>query len=236
MTIRLAVFDIDGTLVDSRASILEAAQEAALAVGIAPPPFERVRRGVGLSLLPALALMAPDLDAPSLERFAEAYRQAFRRMHETPGFAEPLYEGVAELLTALKADGWVLSLATGQSRRGLHRNLARPGWASLFNSAHCAEDGPGKPDPAMLNAAMAAAGSAPGRTIMIGDTAHDHRMAINARAYPLGVSWGFHSWNEQRAGGAVQIVDSVACLEQALEAFGSGATGPGGVEPFGAPR
>src|SRR5690606_10622098 len=118
----------------------------------------------------ALKQLAPELTDPELAEFVAADQGACRTMHERPGFEEPLYAGAMDLLEALSRDGWRLSLATGQSRRGVERNLMRTGWADLFLSSHCAEDGPGKPDPAMLMRAMEVCGGAPGRTVMIGDT------------------------------------------------------------------
>ena len=214
----LAVFDIDGTLVDSRASILQAATEAARDLGLPDPHYDRVRQIVGLSLPHALAVLEPDLGPAELERFTEAFRASFGRMFDA-GHEEPLYPGAMETLRRLHRDGWRLSLATGQNRRGVARNLMREGWGELFVSSHCAEDGPGKPHPAMLHAAMAACDACPATTIMIGDTAHDVRMAVNAGVLPLGVSWGFHTVEEQRAAGARHVARSFGELTVVLDGF-----------------
>lgn len=215
----LAIFDIDGTLVDSRASIFQAATEASEALGLPPPDYDRVRRIVGLSLPEALRTLEPGLDEAELDRFVEAFKAVFLRMNTDPDFHEPLYDGAMGLLERLHRDGWRLSLATGQSRRGVARNLARAGWAELFVSSHCAEDGPGKPDPAMLHAALSAAACAPDRAIMIGDTSHDIAMALNAGVRPQGVAWGFHTVEEQIAAGAPHVATDFADLEAALHQF-----------------
>lgn len=215
----LAVFDIDGTLVDSRAAILDAAVQAARAVGLPEPTYEAVRGGVGLSLHEALQRLAPDLTGPELADFITAYQEAFRRLHAMPEFSEPLYPGAMDLLNRLKRDGWRLSLATGRSRRGVERSLARAGWAELFLSHHCAEDGPGKPDPAMLIRAMDVCGVTAARTVMIGDTSHDMHMALNAGVRPQGVAWGFHTAEEVRASGAVHVAEDFTDLEAGLHSF-----------------
>lgn len=214
----LAIFDIDGTLVDSRASILRAATEAARDLGLPAPAYDRVRMIVGLSLSDALAMLEPSLDDVRLAAFVAAFQASFRRMFDE-GHEEPLYDGALAMLGRLKASGWRLSLATGQNRRGVSRNLAREGWAELFLSSHCAEDGPGKPDPAMLDAAMAACDATPETTVMIGDTAHDATMARNAGIAAIGVGWGFHTPEEQIAGGAGEVVADFAELEAALNRF-----------------
>ncbi|WP_298746685.1 HAD-IA family hydrolase [uncultured Brevundimonas sp.] len=215
----LAVFDIDGTLVDSRASIFEAATEASRALGLPEPEYDRVRRIVGLSLPVALRELEPHLSDIDLVRFVEAFKAVFQRRHSDPDFHEPLYPGAMETVRRLHRDGWRLALATGQNRRGVARNLAREGWADLFLSSHCAEDGPGKPDPAMLQAAMAACDSDPARTVMIGDTSHDVRMAINAGVLPLGVAWGFHTAEEQVAAGARHVAGGFSELAVVLDGF-----------------
>lgn len=218
----LAVFDIDGTLVDSRASIHQAAVDAARVLGLAEPSYDRVRRIVGLSLHQALHELEPHLTDAELADFVAAFQDSFRRRYDA-GHQEPLYAGVEDSLRRLKRDGWRLALATGQNRRGVARNLARAGWADLFQSAHCAEDGPGKPDPAMLRAAMAACDACPKTTIMVGDTSHDIEMAVAAGAAPLGVAWGFHTVEEQIAVGALHVAVDMADLDAALDRFAAGA-------------
>ncbi|MDI1281674.1 HAD-IA family hydrolase [Brevundimonas sp.] len=216
----LAVFDIDGTLVDSRASIFRAATEAARDLGLAEPAYDRVRQIVGLSLPKALHVLEPALTDAELADFVAAFQRSFQRMHAEQ-VVEPVYAGAMDTLRRLKRDGWRLALATGQNRRGVTRNLARAGWADLFVSSHCAEDGPGKPDPAMLFAAMAASGADAASTTMIGDTSHDISMALGAGAHPLGVAWGFHTRDEQLAAGARHVADDFTDLEAALDRFAS---------------
>lgn len=222
---KLAVFDVDGTLVDSRATIERAVQRGFAAIGLPPPPYDEIRQIVGLSLAPALQQLAPDLDANQKARLVEGYREAFAEFHRTPGFAEPLYEGAAQTLARLKAEGWRIAMATGKSRRGVEAVIRMQGWADLFDSTHCGEDGPGKPDPAMLTAAMQALHAQPHETIMIGDTSHDMRMAKAAGARAQGVAWGFHTAEEVAAGGADEVSTTFAELNAALDRFAAGVEG-----------
>ena len=142
----LAVFDIDGTLVDSRASIQQAATEAARALGLPDPEYDRVRQIVGLSLPHALAVLEPDLTPSELDRFTAEFRASFGRMYEA-GHREPLYPGAMEALRRLHCDGWRLALATGQNRRGVARNLAREGWADCSSPAIAPRTAPASPIP-----------------------------------------------------------------------------------------
>jgi len=75
-----------------------------------------------------------------------------------------------------------------------------------------ADDGPGKPHPAMLQRAMAETGAAPAETVLIGDTSFDMEMAVNASVPGLGVSWGYHAPEELSASGAAAIIESFAEL------------------------
>jgi phosphoglycolate phosphatase len=219
MTRPFAVFDVDGTLIDSRAVIHRAACEAAADVGLPEPPYDQVRQIVGLSLHEALARLAPQLTDAELAEFVARFQDSFRRMHAEPGFSEPAYEGAEDLLRRLHRDGWLIGMATGQSRRGVERNLLRAGWADWFCTTHCADDGPGKPHPSMLLEAMRATDAEPARTVMIGDTSHDMAMATAAKVRPQGVAWGFHTVDEVRAAGAAHVAETFEELEAELERF-----------------
>ena len=214
---KLAVFDVDGTLVDSRASILNAMIEGANEIGVSPPTYEDVRAIVGLSLVEAVAQMRPDLDEATVQAYAEAYKRAFIRFHEDPDFVEPLYKGAADLLAELKAEGWAIGMATGKSRRGVDRNIEVHNWHDIFDCAFCADDGPSKPHPHMLNLNMQALGFAPEHTVMIGDTAHDIVMARQAGVYAIGVTWGFHTADELFEAGSDEIVSDFNELREVLQ-------------------
>jgi phosphoglycolate phosphatase len=219
---KLVVWDVDGTLVDSRAVIFECCKSALTGAGLAEPSYDAVRQVVGLSLTPALAALAPGLGAAEQDRMVETYKETFHSLHRQPGFIEPLYAGAAETLVRLKAEGWLMAIATGKSRRGIEVISRMHGWAGVFDSTHSADDGPGKPDPAMLLEAMRALGCTPAQTIMVGDTAHDMRMARAAGVRAQGVSWGFHTAEEVRAAGADDVADDFVNLNSKLDEFSKG--------------
>ena len=219
MILKLAVWDVDGTLVDSRRSIYSAASAAYARQGLPVPTYDQVRQIVGMTLAEGIAAISPDLAGEQVDAVAQGYREAFQAQVAVPGYVEPLYAGAAETLDRLRAQGWKIAMATGKSRRGVDTIIRMHGWADLFDSTHCSDDGPGKPHPAMVLEAMKALGAAPEQTIVIGDTAHDMRMAKAAGAYAQGVSWGFHTAGEVLAGGADHVADDFARLNQRLDAF-----------------
>ena len=127
MTVRLAVFDCDGTLSDGQAAICAAMAEGFAEAGLAAPDPHQVRRIVGLSLPSAIARLAPDETPEAHARAVDAYKQAFFHARERGAVHEPLFEGVAALLARLHAAGWTLGVATGKSDRGLHGCLRMHG-------------------------------------------------------------------------------------------------------------
>jgi phosphoglycolate phosphatase len=219
MTAKLAILDIDGTLVDSRQILKTTADAAFIDLGMTPPPYEELRKIVGLSLREGLAQLAPTLDANQIDALVDHYRRTFQDLHKDPAFIEPLYEGAAALLDRLKREGWLIAMATGKSRRGVETIMAMHGWADLFDTTHCADDGPGKPHPAMVQEALRVLGVAPRQAVMIGDTAHDVLMAKAAGVRTLGVAWGFHTRREIEDSGADEVVNTFAELNAALTRF-----------------
>lgn len=217
MTLRLAVFDCDGTLVDSQAAICDSMEQAFAEAGETPPTREAVRRIVGLSLDHAVAALAPALSAIGHEAIVEHYRRAFFARRAAGTLAEPLFDGIEDALAALDADGWLLGVATGKSARGLNHLLARHGLEGRFVTRQTADLHPSKPHPAMLYAAIAEAGAEPADTVMIGDTSFDIAMARAAGVRPIGVAWGYHSRDDLFAAGAEVIAEHPRDLRAILK-------------------
>lgn len=218
MTVRLAVFDCDGTLADGQAAVCSAMEEAFTTVGRPAPPRDAIRRIVGLSLPQAIRALDPDAPTETQTATVEAYRRAFFRAREEGRVSEPLFDGIADLLRALHADGWTLGVATGKSDRGLSGCLVAHGVADLFVTLQTADRHPSKPHPAMLEAAMAEAGAAPADTVVIGDTTYDVAMAQAAGVRALGVAWGYHGTEELLAAGADAVAQTPAQLRELLDA------------------
>ncbi len=211
--IRLAVFDCDGTLVDSQVNIIRAMRDSFARVGHPAPDDHAIRHVVGLSLFETMATLVPDGDAALHTALAEAYRDAYHRLRAAGTLVhEPLYPGVGEALARLADGGWTLGVATGKSDRGLGLILAHHDIARHFVTLQTADRHPSKPHPAMLERAMADAGASPRDTVMIGDTGFDMAMARAAGARAIGVDWGYHAPDALRAAGAETVVGSAAEL------------------------
>lgn len=219
----LAIFDVDGTLIDSRHVINLSMARAFECQGLTPPSYEQTRKIVGLSLEVAIDKLAPRaLEAGALEQLVEGYKAEFVALRNSGEDHEQPYDGALELLSTLKSSGWALGIATGKSRRGLDAVLKRHDWAPLFECHYCASDGAGKPDPFMVNANLSATASTPQQAVIIGDTSFDMLMGKRAGITSIGVTWGFHTEAEIRSGGADSVYGTVGSLSAALRDFASG--------------
>ncbi len=213
--IQLVVFDVDGTLVDSQHTIAACLGAAFVAAGLAPPTLDATRRIVGLPLVEGIGRLAPDLDPAICEGLVEGYRTAFRGGRHRCD--EPLFDGIGDLLEALRQAGIRLGIATGKGRPGLEATLGRHGLLPLFETLQTGDCHPGKPDPAMLQAALAETGLPPTAALMIGDTSFDMLMAGAAGVRGIGVAWGYHPIAELVEAGAeavVETADAIARLAQ----------------------
>jgi len=202
---RLAIFDCDGTLVDSDATIYAALKASMEQNGFAVPPPGLSRRVVGLSLAEAMAALLPDATRETHLRLAEDYKRAFMSLRAAGQVEEPLFDGILELLDALEADGWLLAVATGKSDRGLRHCLDQHGLHARFVSLQTADRHPSKPHPSMAEQAIADAGAAPRSTIIVGDTSFDMAMAVAAGATGIGAGWGYHEAEELIEAGAIAV-------------------------------
>jgi len=202
---RLAIFDCDGTLVDSGATIAKALEAAFGKNGLELPPPEVSRKIIGLSLTEAMAVLLPGSPRETHLELAEDYKRAFWNLRSAGEVEEPLFEGVLELLDALENDGWLLGVATGKSDRGLRLCLESHGIHARFVSLQTADRHPSKPHPSMVAEAIAEAGAAPSTSIVIGDTSFDMAMALGAGARGIGAGWGYHDADELIEAGAIAV-------------------------------
>ena len=216
MTVRLALFDCDGTLVDGQAGVCDAMDAAFADVGLAAPDRHFVRRIVGLSLPQAIRQLAPDVGEDQRAAVDTAYRTQFRAAREGGSLVEPLYDGMAELVADLGAVGWVLGVATGKSQRGLEHCLATHGLTRHFATLQTADHNPSKPHPAMVYSALAETGAEPDQCVMIGDTVFDIAMAKAAGVRALGVDWGYHTAAELLQAGAEAVARDPAHLKELI--------------------
>ncbi|MGZ5198748.1 MAG: HAD-IIIA family hydrolase [Telluria sp.] len=208
----LIVFDWDGTLMDSTATIVKCIQAAAKDIGVAPPSDQAAAHVIGLRLAEALQTVVPDIDPALYPKLVERYRYHYlTKDHELV-----LFPGVRAMLDELSQEGYFLAVATGKSRVGLNRALNAVGLLSMFDATRCADETFSKPHPAMLQELTRELGQDLRRTVMIGDTTHDLLMANNAGASGIAVEYGAHPVHQLEACKPVFSARSVPELHQWL--------------------
>lgn len=213
---RLVVFDVDGTLVDSQADIVASMAAAFAAAGLDAPPRHKVLSIVGLSLPVAMDVLAPDADNAAM---VEAYKDSYARLRVAKGASSsPLYPGARAALERLSArDDILLGVATGKSKRGLDGLIDAHGLGGVFMTRQVADFHPSKPHPSMLLTAIEDAGVMADDAVMIGDTSFDADMARAAQVPFIGVTWGYHPTD--RLQGARSILTDFSELDDALGAL-----------------
>ncbi len=191
----LIVFDWDGTLMDSTATIVKCIQSAARDLGLPAPSDASAAHVIGLGLAEAMQAVMPDIQPALYPRMVERYRYHFL----TKDHQLVLFPGVTEMLGDLSNEGYFLAVATGKSRVGLNRALNATGLLSIFDATRCADETFSKPHPAMLQELTRELGQDLRRTVMIGDTTHDLMMATNAGAAGVAVEFGAHPVSQLQA-------------------------------------
>jgi phosphoglycolate phosphatase len=205
----LIVFDWDGTLMDSTATIVRSIQGACRDLGLAEPSDDAARHIIGLGLNEAIAQLLPELPESEFPHLIERYRYYYLgKDHEIP-----LFTGAEVVVRDLHAAGFLLGVATGKSRRGLDRGLDHTGLRPYFHATRCADECFSKPHPEMLEQLMDELGMARGRTLMIGDTSHDLLMAKNAGVASLAVSYGAHARADLLTHAPLECVGNIQEME-----------------------
>jgi len=211
----LIVFDWDGTLMDSAGVIVSCIRQAAVDCGLAPPPEAACRQIIGLGLTEALSQLFPTLNLDAHPHLVARYRYHYLGRDGDI----PLFPGAAALVRRLRANGYLLGVATGKSRQGLERVLRHTALSPCFHATRCADECFSKPHPQMLEELMDELGVTPSRPLMVGDTSHDLLMARNAGVAALAVSYGAHKKEDLVAQAPLACVDSVEELQAWLERY-----------------
>lgn len=215
---RLIVFDCDGTLVDSQQTIVTATQTALAHYELPCPERRDILHAVGLPIDVALRRHAPDIDDAMLADMITIYRDTYATLLQQRDRGQIMFEGMRQLICNLGEMGdTFLGIVTMKSGRGLNRVVDAYEIRQFFQTLKSADDGPGKPAPDLLLAAMGECGVRPEQTIMVGDTSFDMLMAKSAGACAIGVGWGYQDIDELEESGADHIVESAEALTTLLQ-------------------
>ncbi len=213
MTIKIAIFDWDGTIVDSIDHIADSLHKAAQDLGF--PTLEKAayKNIIGLGMIDALKALYPDAQDPDIEAIRLAYSRYFFSKEATP---QQIFPGMADLIGGLRERGIGRAVATGKSRRGLDAAFQSSGLEAHFDISRCADETRSKPDPRMLEEILEFYQLRPHEAVMIGDTTYDLEMAHRIGMPSIGVRWGVHDDERLSRFTPAALVSTVSELDEVL--------------------
>lgn len=204
MTYRAAVFDLDGTLLNTLADLAASGNELLASYGMDPHPQQAYRYFVGNGSRKLMERILPDFSPEQIDGALARYKEIYeRRLTEqtTP------YEGIVEMLSELRGRGVRLAVCTNKHISAAEQLIRKFFPFDMFD----AFDGdrpsvPRKPDPAHVRFIMEILGVTPEETVYLGDSGVDMQTAVNAGAFPVGVLWGFREKDELLENGAEVLI------------------------------
>lgn len=213
---RLAVFDLDGTLLDTIGDLAEACNHMLGLRGLGSHTCEEYRKMVGNGILRLVERALPEnLRTP--EYVAEARRDFVAYYIDHIDCHTHPYEGIREVLHSLQNDGWVLAVASNKFDAGTKKLIANSFPEVDFKTIYGNREGfPLKPDAALLELIMKECDATAETTFMIGDSGVDIQTAKAAGVRSIGCSWGFRLRTELEEFGADFIVDNPLEILQIL--------------------
>lgn len=218
--LKLVIFDMDGTLIDSQALIISAMRAGFEAADMNPPTDAETLSIVGLSLHEAITVLRPGLTPAQYEYLVEGYKSAFVKHRADHGgeASIALYPGIRNLLEQLdQRENLLLGVATGKAKRGLDHVYTAHDLGKFFVTSQTADFHPSKPHPAMLEQCLADTGVDACDAVMIGDTSFDIEMGRAAGFRTIAVAWGYHPVSRLRAVGADHVVEMAAEITSVID-------------------
>ncbi len=185
--LRSVSFDLDGTFADTSTDLAGALNALRVELGLLPLPVPDVARYVGRG---ARWLVSHCIDGDDdvlidqrVQRFLDLYADCCTETTAP-------YAGLDDLVFGLRRAGVKVALATNKPRRFTEAIVTGLEWQDWFDSIHCGDDGPAKPDPAMIAACVQQLGTTAQMHLHIGDTPTDAHAAARAGCYFAACFWG----------------------------------------------
>ena len=214
---KLALFDYDGTIVDSAKMIVKGAIEAFRVCGIPDPDPNKVRENIGKPLAIALNEYMPEGYNISPNQISEAYKNWYAEQGRLGLQDEPIFPGMKDLLKRLQdSEQWYLGIATNKSRIALENGLAKHDLKNYFDITLTTDEIEPKPSPEMALIAIKTFNVDRKHTVIIGDTINDIGLGVNAKIMSIGVGWGYNKKEVLLSSGANKIVNNSSELFEVL--------------------
>ena len=210
--LRLAAFDIDGTLLDSASSIVTGVLACWEACGFPLPDENHIRRIIGLPWEESICELLPGAGETEFAQIKAYHAEVADGKRPRPARQEKLFPGIVDVLDQVEEAGYLLSIITSRSSGRLQDLLDENGIGKRFIRLKTTDNGLGKPDPFLMNQTLLELGVNKENAVMIGDTTFDMQMARSAGTAAIGVCWGVHDPDELSAAGAHHVIDEVGKL------------------------
>lgn len=208
--LKLAIFDWDGTVMDSVGQIVASLQAVGQHFDL-NLPAHAAQHVIGLGLAEVMHTLFPDHVVHHDEM-----RQVYANHYLTHPEAAPVFSGMRPLLDELRERGVMLAVATGKNRLGLNRVLSQSGLSEYFTITRAADEALSKPDPLMLTQILEITQTDAKHAVMIGDTTFDLQMAQAIAMPRIGVLWGAHSKIDLASCEPIGMAETVADLKLIL--------------------
>lgn len=208
MSIRLIIFDFDGTLGDTRRNIVTTMQMTIAELHLPNRSEEECAATIGLPLAECFKTLFPDIQEELIPRCAETYRRFFNENLKT--IQPEAFPGVVETLSILHQNGFTLTIASSRSRNSLMeltRNMGIADYISYILGADDVKEAKPKPEPVLKTLADMHFNAE--EILVVGDMAVDIQMGANAGTKTCGVTWGNGTKDELVQAGADYIIDNI---------------------------
>ncbi|TDK23227.1 phosphoglycolate phosphatase [Luteimonas aestuarii] len=219
--LRAALFDLDGTLIDSATGIASALNHTLQALGHAPEPETLIRTwiGDGARQLLRQGLQHAGGDLPDGEAFESAYALLMRHYADSLPLQARAYPGAEDALQGLHARGVRVALCTNKPQRFIAPLFEALGWNDLFDAVVGGDTLPvHKPDPEPLWHIARGFGIDPAQSVMVGDSRTDAEAARAAGMPLVLVDYGYRRGYDLQTAGALQVTaDLRSLLDLAVE-------------------
>ena len=211
MTIKLIIFDFDGTLGDTRRNIVATMQMTINELQLPSRTETECASTIGLPLAGCFRALYPDLQEGLIPRCAETYRRIFNENMQK--ITPEAFPGVVKTLKTLKEQGFVLTIASSRSHKSLTELTHQMGIADYISYLIGADDvKEAKPKPEPVLKTLDAMQFEADETLVVGDMGVDILMGANAGVKTCGVTWGNGTIEELKEAQAVYIIDKMEDL------------------------
>ena len=211
MSIRLVIFDFDGTIADTRKAIVLSKQATMRKLGLPVRDDEACASTIGLPADKGYRLLFPDMSDEMIKRCIDVARDEFARTKEE--YPPTVFPGVKEVVNELSERGIMRSIASSRNNASLRDFLKSWGMSELFPYALGADDTKKhKPDPEPVLRTLKDLNINPDEAIVVGDTPYDIGMGKSAGIHTCAVTYGISKRAELEEAGAEVIIDDIRDL------------------------